>query len=156
MKDMTIPENFQRFLVTAKKHTYASGNGVTDPVFPGSKQLEFSEGNYLYRDIYFGSVQFIGQETVFFKGSPIWSMFYSGGITNKDADRGSVFEFLREALMHPEAEVPIRGPDHIQQGDMEYENLLTGTITMFHGFERILKSKVTVYLMHYGGGYVSV
>jgi hypothetical protein len=153
---MTMHENFQKFLIKAKMNTYASGNGVTDPAFSGSRQLEFSEGDYLYRDIYFGSIQFIGQETVFFKNSPIWSMSYSGGITNKDADRVSVFEFLREALMRPEAETPVRGPDRLKKGDMEYENLLTGTITMFHGFERILKSKVTVYLMHYGGGFVIV
>ncbi|WP_376768623.1 DUF5680 domain-containing protein [Paenibacillus foliorum] len=34
---------------------------------------------YFYRDIYFGSAFFIGQETVEFGSRPIWSTVYSGG-----------------------------------------------------------------------------
>ncbi|WP_232223941.1 hypothetical protein [Anoxybacteroides tepidamans] len=30
----------------------------------GSKQLEYREGDYVYRDIYFGFAFFVGQETV--------------------------------------------------------------------------------------------
>ncbi|MGC8505830.1 MAG: DUF5680 domain-containing protein [Thermoplasmata archaeon] len=149
---MTLPESFQMFLMESKQHTYASGNGITDPIFPDSVQLEFSKGDLLYRDIYFGSSHFVGQETVFLKNTPIWSMAYSGGLIKSGTDKDQVYMFLREALMHPNAELPIRGPDRHQRGDLEYENLITGTMEMFHGFERILKNRVTIYLLHYSGG----
>ena len=149
---MMLPESFQTFLTESKRHTYASGGGITDPIFPDSVQMEFSKGDLLYRDIYFGSRHFIGIETVFMKNKPIWSMAYSGGLMKLDADKDHVFGFLREALMHPSAELPVRGPDRLQRGELEYENLITGTIVMFHGFERILRDRVTIYMLHYGGG----
>jgi hypothetical protein len=35
------------------------------PLVPGSKQLEYRDGEYLYRDIYVGMAYFVGQEVVF-------------------------------------------------------------------------------------------
>lgn len=77
-------KDFLDFLIQAKKATYASqgDNASVTPLLKGSRQLEFLEGDFLYRDIYFGMSYFIGQETVYYKGNPIWSMSYSGRIWN--------------------------------------------------------------------------
>jgi hypothetical protein len=43
---------FAKFLLTAKNHTYAAGGSDTiTPLLPGSRQLEYREGDLLYRDI---------------------------------------------------------------------------------------------------------
>lgn len=73
--DFNINE-FMQFTVQAKLNTYASeGDEATViPTLNGSKQLEFLSGDYFYRDIYFGMEYFIGQETIEYMGSPIWSI----------------------------------------------------------------------------------
>jgi hypothetical protein len=51
---------FLDFLIKAKKATYASqgDNASVTPLLEGSRQLEFQEGNFLYRDVYFGMSYF--------------------------------------------------------------------------------------------------
>ena len=56
---MQLPEGFLEFLLDAKRKTYAGDSGKKGPVLGGSVQLEFSDSNFLYRDIYFGSAYFI-------------------------------------------------------------------------------------------------
>ena len=55
------------FLVEAKRRTYAGLDDqatISTPALPGSKQLEFSADDLVYRDIYFGLGFFAGLETV--------------------------------------------------------------------------------------------
>jgi hypothetical protein len=63
----TSREQFVDFLLEAKRTTYAGqGDEATvTPLVPGSKQLEYRDRDYLYRDIYFGMAYFVGQEVVF-------------------------------------------------------------------------------------------
>jgi hypothetical protein len=55
-------EQFVDFLLEAKRTTYAGqGDEATvTPLVAGSKQLEYRDGDYLYRDIYFGMAYFVG------------------------------------------------------------------------------------------------
>jgi hypothetical protein len=55
-------ETFIKFLVEAKKHTYAAegGEARVKALLNGSKQLEYESGDFFYRDIYFGSEFFLG------------------------------------------------------------------------------------------------
>src|SRR5690348_12085680 len=94
---------FTEFLVEAKKRTYAAqGDEATvPPLLNDSKQLEYSRDAYFYRDIYFGSSFFAGQETVEFRSHPVWSMVYSGGVIVSPAsveEIGQIYTFLRKAL----------------------------------------------------------
>jgi hypothetical protein len=75
-------EEFIAFLVRAKRATYASAGGemIVAAILPESHQLEYAEGPFLYRDVYYGQVFFAGQETVFYDGQPVWSMVYAGGM----------------------------------------------------------------------------
>ncbi|MDI6870176.1 MAG: DUF5680 domain-containing protein [Bacillota bacterium] len=70
------------FIVEANRATYAGDGPRSKPLLPGSRQLEFGRGGYLYRDVYFGSGRFQGQSVVHFEGRPVWGMVYSGGVTN--------------------------------------------------------------------------
>src|SRR5205809_601199 len=87
------------FLLRAKRATYAAqGDDATvTPLIPGSKQLEYREGERLYRDVYVGLTTFAGLETVDDTGAPRWAMTYAGGLV-APADFPAVYAFLREAL----------------------------------------------------------
>ena len=97
------------FLLDAKHATYASegGDAVVAPLLPGAHQLEYRAGPFLYRDIYYGSEQFFGQETVYHADQPLWSMGYGGWMLDNSVPLGG---FLKEALRHVERDRPFRGP----------------------------------------------
>ena len=149
-----LPEGFMDFLLNAKRNTYAGGTGKRAPVLDGSVQLEFSDSIFLYRDIYFGSAYFIGQEVVYYMGAPVWSLSYSGGLTGPSTDSGSIYTFLKEALLRPDPQFPVRGPSRYQSRGMAYENIVNGDIWRFHGTEQIMLDDKVVYDLHYGGGLV--
>ncbi len=68
------------FLIEAKRHAYADGmTARVEPLVPGSIQLEYRMGDWLYRDAYVGEEFFAGQEIVYYRNRPWWSMVYAGG-----------------------------------------------------------------------------
>jgi hypothetical protein len=89
---------FVGFLLQAKRATYAAvgDDAAVAPLVPGSKQLEYRAGDYLYRDIYLGMPFFVGQEVVAHRDRPVWSMSYAGGMRrpSPDADARAVYAFL--------------------------------------------------------------
>src|SRR5260370_38398663 len=103
--DQTSREQFVDFLLEAKRTTYAGqGDEATvAPMVPGSKQLEYRDGDYLYRDIYFGMAYFVGQEVVFHREQAVWSMSYAGGVmplSRDNSDTRAIYAFLLLALRH--------------------------------------------------------
>lgn len=152
---LVLPD-FTRFLVAAKQATYAGQSDFASvtPLIPGSKQLEFSAGDYLYRDIYVGMFRFVGQEIVYFSGKPVWSMSYSGGLLPNipQASAIAVYSFLRTALRALPPEFPIRGPELLEAENYRYICQHSGSIESFHGQEVISESGQTLYELHFSGG----
>jgi hypothetical protein len=152
-------EEFLRFLLEAKHHTYASqGDAATvQPFLPGSKQLEWQEGEWLYRDIYFGMAYFVGQETVLFQQRPFWSMSYAGGtipaITSSE-EIGTIYAFLRNAMRQITLERLYRGPEQWQQGEYGYTDRHWGDLSAFWGHEVITFQAKPVYELRYSGGFL--
>ena len=151
-------EQLVQFLVKAKKQTYAGEGTEISPQRPGFKELEFIEGDFEYRDSYTGFYQAPGQEIARFKGNPIWSMAYSGGMKKKyhgdSKFARQAFTFLRQALLQIEESRPFRGPDYFKQGDYEYINESEGDITNFKGREKILHQGEEVFVQDYIGGLI--
>jgi hypothetical protein len=152
-------DRFVAFLVEAKRSTYAAGGGaspaVAQPLLPGSHQLEFQQGDLLYRDIYFGNAFFVGQETVSSAGFPVWSMCYAGGFTRVLADGAEQQEIgtiLQSALREVPAENPYRGPLRYQLGAYAYKNEVHGELEWFWGVETISRKRQVVYELRYSGG----
>jgi hypothetical protein len=147
-----------RFLAEAKKRTYASqGDSATvKPLLSGTHQLEYSQGTFLYRDIYVGESTFAGQEIVYESGKPVWTMSYAGyihpGIEGKDVE--ATVKLLHIALMHVPLEEPFRGPRRIDEGAYTYANRVQGTLDSFFGDETIARGGAKLYELHYGGGLV--
>ena len=147
-----------KFLVKAKKQTYAGEGREITPERPSFKELEYSEDNYTYRDSYTGFFSAPGQEVVRFNGIPTWSMSYSGGMKSeyhKDTSFAEkVFEFLKKALMMVTEDIPFRGPKNFKEGDFEYVNKVEGDITNFRGHEVILLKGKEVFSQDYIGGLI--
>ncbi|MHB8270667.1 DUF5680 domain-containing protein [Bradyrhizobium sp.] len=148
------------FLVEAKRRTYAGLDDdatVATPVIPGSKQLDYSNGELSYRDIYFGMAFFVGQEVVTDKQQAIWSMSYAGGVSPDITDRNTflaVYGFLRKALLRVGEDRPFRGPSQFEQGSYRYVNASEGELPEFHGAERIYLDAMPVYALRYSGGII--
>lgn len=146
-----------KFLLKAKVNTYASQGDVAtvkSPLLPGSHQLEYSEGAFLYRDIYVGSAMFAGQEIVYYGGKPVWTMSYAGNIPANipKADVDALVKLLHKALMRVPADIPYRGPRLLQDGAYTYSNDPEGRLDSFFGRERIARGREVLYELHYGGG----
>lgn len=165
MTTLNLPVNrelFVGFLITAKQHTYAAQGGAgaaVEPSLPGSHQLEYRDGKLFYRDVYFGSGYFAGQETVYYDTSPVWSMVYSGGglknvprSARSVVDISQVYTFLQIALSHAPAEHPYRGPVLWVQDDLVYSNEIHGDLERFWGMEAINYQDIAIYQLHYSGG----
>ena len=148
-------KNLHSFLIDARANTYAGNTGKVKPAFPGSTQLEYKEGDWLYRDIYnLGNKIFMGLETVYFKTNPIWSMCYYGnfkGMTENEID-----EILRAAL--------IRYKDKTRlwhQVEWKKDNFMYVCIPDYQegieevaGLEEIYRGKDKVYFLYYAGGFI--
>ncbi|HEX2908678.1 MAG TPA: DUF5680 domain-containing protein [Phototrophicaceae bacterium] len=151
--------NLRQFLIEAKRHTYAAVDAsavIVTSAFPGGHQLEYAEGDFSYRDLYYGGYFFVGQETVHFRQRPVWSMAYSGGnpaelIGKYPGDEFS--QFLRAVLRQLPAEHPYRGPAAMQSGLFSYQNQIEGTFDHFWGHEIISYGDLgRIYQLHYSGG----
>ena len=152
------PARLSQFLVNAKRKTYAGLDDdatVLAPLLPGSKQLEYRDGDLSYRDIYFGMRFFVGQETVQAGADVIWSMSYAGGVAAAVVDRHeflSVYAFLRQALLAISDDRPFRGPRQFENEGFRYVNTSSGDVAEFHGEEQISRAGVKVYGLRYSGG----
>lgn len=153
-------EDFLAFLLEAKRHTYAALGDAASvrPLLPGSQQLEWHNGAWHYRDIYFGMAFFVGQEVVSWRGQPVWSMAYAGGVMGELADQedqvAQVYVFLRRALRQVSAELPFRGPACWEEKEWRYVNQVEGHLQMFQGAEEIAKAGAVLYRLRYCGGFL--
>ncbi len=143
---------FRDFLVKAKKTTYA-GDGKTQKRQDGCNELIFVKDNLFYRDRYFGSNPFIGEEVVFLKNNPLWVMNYCGRSLSKLKSK-MVYGFLKKALLMVDEDLPFRGPQEFVEGDWRYINQVKGDLRFFNGVEEILHNGKRVYVCNYHGGFL--
>lgn len=147
-----------QFLVEAKIVTYASGSDefAVPAALPESNHLEYQQGDLLYKDIYFGGLGFIGMESVYLAGKPIWGMSYYGTVLPESGETqlAGMPPFLKAVLRKIPQEAPYRGPESFQQGTYRYENEIHGQLTQFYGTEIIYYEGQAIYQLHYSGGSV--
>lgn len=138
------------FLCRAKRKTYAGNEGWTASSRPESHDLAYTEGDYMYLDTYLGGEHFTGEEAVWQKGTPIWSMNYSGRVLSE----GFSGDFLKEALFHVSEDCPYRGPLIYRSGDYTYHCIANGEPEWFHGYEEIFLKDRKIYECFFHGGEV--
>ena len=151
-----MDNQFVNFLIKAKKSTYASAEGDSKKVLSdGSKEFVYKEGTYFYRDRYFGSDPFAGQEVVFSNGKAIWVMNYCGHILDRENREKEIYNFLKRALMEISEAQPFRGPSEFILGNFKYTSKSIGTINSFEGVEVIYSKNNKIYKLSFHGGLIS-
>ena len=138
------------FLIRAKKATYAGKGAETISSREKSHDLTYRDGDYMYYDTYLGSVRFAGEEALWIKNTPFWSMNYIGRVI------GSPFsgDFLKEALLRVPEDKPFRGPETYSNGDYTYHCKTEGIFEWFHGIETICYKGSQIYECIFHGGLV--
>lgn len=143
-------ENIIKFLIKAKKNTYAGKGPETTPSKPNSHDFIFEEGDYMYYDTYFGGTRFVGEEALWIKDKPIWSMNYAGRVIGENFNG----DFLKEALLNVPFDKPFRGPNIYMRGDYTYKCEIDGEFEWFQGYEYILYNDRKIYECHFHGGII--
>ena len=149
-------KQLSKFLIKAKINTYASsGEGGEKILSDGSKEFEFEEKEFKYRDRYFGFNPFIGEEIAWQNEKMVWGMNYYGRIISEMIPAKQIYQFLQEALKKVREDKPFRGPDNFGQEDFEYFNKTEGILEDFEGEEKIFYKKQLVYKLNYNGGLIT-
>lgn len=143
------------FVVAAKRATYV-GDGVrAEPSRPGAHDLTFIDGDWSYRDSYFGGTDFIGQEVLWRGGEPIWAMNYYGYIARPDLiDGARAGATIKVALSAMYAEGRFLGGWDFDGPHGRYRDRSTGDVSHFHGRETITVGGIEAYALDYLGGLV--
>lgn len=144
-----------KFLVKAKKSTYASGETAKKIIESDkSTTLIFEDGDFKYHDNYFGGEPYGGREVVFYQGAPVYMMVYYGFVAKDASDINSVYGILQKALSLIPEDYPYRGPLEFAEGDYKYSNEYSGEVDNFSGREFIEHNGKTIYEASYIGGLV--
>ena len=151
------PEKLSEFLKIAKKYTYASETAKrVSPERRGSKDYEYTEGEFVYHDTYFGGTDFIGEEIVYEKGKPVWGMNYNGYVLDENITESEIDKSLRGALKQDYNDViPVRGPKSFKIENYEYKNDVSGGLERFEGKEEIFKDGKLIYRALFHGGVIT-
>jgi transcriptional regulator with XRE-family HTH domain len=136
------------FLVNAKCRTYAAKGAEVMPSRPGSHDLRYEDGDFLYLDTYLGGECFSGEEAVWKKGVPIYGMNYCGRTTDGRFNG----DFLKAALLAVPKDKPFRGPAFYQENDYLYSCKVCGDLEWFQGHEEIFYKNFLVYECYFHGG----
>jgi hypothetical protein len=148
-------EGLEPFIVAAKAATYVGGGAKAGPSRPGSHDLGFEQGPWRYLDSYFGGTDFIGQETVWHGGEPVWSMCYYGFISRPDLiDGARAGATIKAALSSMYREGRFLGGFEWRGEHGTYRDTSTGTYEHFHGREHIAVGGVEAYALDYFGGLI--
>lgn len=152
---MINKEELCKFLVKAKKSTYAAGDLASKIINDDkSTTLIFKYGDWKYHDNYFGGEPYGGREVVFFKSNPVYIMTYYGHVYDSVYDINKVYGVLMDALKLIPEDKPYRGPKKYDSGDLLYRNSFVGEIDNFFGEEIIIQNGKEVYKAKYTGGFV--
>jgi len=145
-----------KFLVKAKKATYASGDDAKKIIGDDkSTTIVFEDGDWKYHDNYFGGEPFGGREVVFFQDQPVYIMVYYGKVAESISNFKVVYKILQKALSLIPEDKPFRGPREYHEDNFSYINSFTGEVNNFFGKEIIKEGEKEVYKAIYSGGFVN-
>lgn len=145
----------ERFVVCAKRSSYVGGGEKVASSRLGSHDIVFEEGDWSYRDSYFGGTDFLGQEAVWLRGEPAWAMNYYGHIKRSDLIDGERAGLtIKGALSTLYATGRFLGGFEWTGPHGKYVDSSKGDVGRFHGREMILVDGVEAYQLDYFGGMV--
>lgn len=154
MSDLSLTE-LHNFIVRAKAATYVGGGAKAPACRPASHDLQFAQGDWRYLDSYFGGADFIGEETVWHAGNPVWAMNYYGYILKPELiTPAQAGQMIKASLSRMYAENRFLGGFQYSAGDFTYVDTSQGELSRFTGREYIQRHGITVYELVYHGGLI--
>lgn len=141
----------KKFIAESRRNTYAGeGKRVETPLLSDSRQLEYKNGKYFYRDIYFdGEDNFAGQEVIYIGDRPVWAMVYCGS-----AEPDEMTGFLKKSLTQLSEKCRFGGVAEFQEGKFRYKDNGNGSMQRFDGQEMMFIKEKDVYKLIYSGGLI--
>ena len=133
-------DKLKDFIHKAAAKTYAGGGRPEkNPERKGFIELVYQDGDFSYRDSYTGFTRSRGMEVVRYKGLPIWSSSYGGGmVSGQEHFAKDTFNFLKKAMLSKEpGSDSFRGPTSLIDNDWKYEYQQEGEVEEFKGYEEI-------------------
>jgi hypothetical protein len=154
MSNLPLTE-LHSFIIRAKAATYVGGGAKTPSCRPASHDLQFAEGDWSYLDSYFGGTDFIGEETVWHTGNPVWVMNYYGYILKPELITPSqAGQTIKASLSRMYTENRFLGGFQHSEDDFTYFDTSDGEFNRFTGREWIQRDGIKVYELVYHGGLV--
>lgn len=150
-----VNETLHAFVVRAKANTYVAKGRKSLSYRPGSHDLQFHEDDFSYMDSYFGGIDFLGQEVVYYMAKPVWAMNYYGRILNPtliDASKAGAVIMESLSKLYQEGRF-LRGFEHETQFGT-YFDTNDGDVASFRGLEWIEVGSEKAYELVYHGGLV--
>ncbi|HZG14002.1 MAG TPA: DUF5680 domain-containing protein [Candidatus Bathyarchaeia archaeon] len=145
--------DLEQFIVQAKKNTYVGSGTRLLPYRLHSKDLQFTQGDWIYHDSYFGESDFIGQEVVYFQKKPVWAMNYFGYVLQSERITShTAGPVIKKSLSLMYEEGRFLGAFEHQDGTMKYVDTNQGDVQLFTGKEWIEEAGAVLYELVYHGG----
>ena len=154
MEELSL-EKLEAFIIKAKAATYAGSGNRAESSRPGSIDLYYEEGELTYRDSYFGSGDFIGEEVVWFRGEPVWAMNYYGYIlVPEELSAEESGKVIKESLTALYSEGRFLSGFKHQTSLGIYIDTNVGDVSNFHGMEWTERGGKRLYELRYHGGLI--
>ena len=118
----------------------------------GSRDYSYISGDFTYHNSYFGGINFIGEEVVYFKDDiPIWGMNYYGNIYPEIIYKYKNLVLPSNLLLCKNGIIPENVGRKL---GCNYNALIKhhGNFENFSGEEEIYKNDIKVYELKYHGG----
>ena len=153
--ESTDDADLEAFIVEAKAASYVGGKARALSSRLGSHDIAHARNGWSYLDSYFGGTDFLGQETVWQDGTPVWAMNYYGRVLDHDAiDAARAGGVIRQALTALYRQGRFLGGISTACGDYRYVDENRGSVSGFSGVEHIEWRGWPVYRLDYHGGRV--
>ena len=139
----------------AKAATYVGGGVKIASCRQASHDLQFVEGDWAYLDSYFGGTDFIGEETVWYAGEPVWAMNYYGYILKPELITPvQAGHMIKASLSRMYSEGRFLGGFQYREDDFTYFDTSEGEFSHFTGREWIERDGIKAYELVYHGGVI--
>jgi hypothetical protein len=154
MSDLPLAE-LHSFIVRAKAASYVGGGANIQSCRHASHDLQFVDGDWTYLDSYFGGTNFIGEETVWYSGNPVWAMNYHGYILRPELITPSqAGRMIKASLARMYTENRFLGGFRHSESDLTYFDTSEGEFSRFTGREWIQRDSIKAYELVYHGGLI--
>jgi len=147
-------DEIKQFLYKANLRGYGSAEVNEEKLENGEHIIRFSDGDYEFKDVYYGGEPYAGQEVIFKDGRALWAMQYRGYIIEGE-DFAPIYAFLGKVLTSTEIGLP-RGKNGFSEDGFVYNFDMNGRLEGFNAGETISKNGKIVYLANFLGGLVDI